>query len=140
MATLFVDPYRPAVLNYLGQLSLGTFRVTQQYPWTDNREPLYFNNRKTIYVDNPNTEQTVIADFLDQSGLVDETTTVSIYFVTDAKQLPQEYDDVVSQIKTVRTLPNFPGVVGRTVRVITSFHADDMLTTFDFSFKKIITV
>lgn len=138
MATLYVDPYRPALLLFIDGLDLGTFKVSTNLPWIENRAPLYFNNKKTIYVDNPNSSQTPVSDFLNQDGVVEETTTVSIYFVTDAKKLPAEYDDVVNKIKSARTMP-FIGVISKTCNVTTTFVEDDMLTTFEFSFKKIIT-
>ena len=138
--TLFVDPYRPALLSFIGNLNLGTFKLSQNYPWMENGAPLYFTNKKTIYVDNPNTVQTASADTLslDSSGFVEETTSVSVYFVTDAKRLPAEYDDVVNQIKAARTI-HIDGAIRHLCRCSTTFHADDMLTTFVFSYTKILT-
>jgi hypothetical protein len=137
--TLFVDPLRPAMYSYINGLNLGTFKLTNNFPWQDNSKPLYFTNRKTIYIDNPNSVQNPMDDFMNQQGWVEEIQSVSIYFVTDAKKLPDEYDDVVSQIKGARLVQGIDGVIHRLCRVTTQFIADDMLTTFVFSFRKILT-
>jgi len=42
---------------------------------------------KKIYVNQPQTAQDPLIDTLDGGGVVDETTTVTVYVATDAKKL-----------------------------------------------------
>ncbi len=133
---------RTAIYNYISAVSksqLGTYTVTQELPWDNNGTPLYLSNLKTIYVDVDQTTQNGLVAGLDGSGAVDEITTVRVFFANDAKTLPSNYETLVQLIKDARLISNTPGVTDRTCQVSTAFVADKLTTTFEFSFKKLIT-
>jgi hypothetical protein len=133
---------RTEILSYLNTISnvtLGTYSVSSRLPWLDNGAPLYHHNRKHIYVDTDQSRQTPVSDALNQAGFVDETTTVTVYFVNDAKQLPDNYDAVVTAIKGARLITATQGYTERTVNVSSDYLADDLITTIEFSFRKLIT-
>jgi hypothetical protein len=129
---------RTAIVNFIKTLDLGSYTFTDKLPWDDNGAPLYHHNRKHIYVDTDQTSQTALLDTLDQRGAVDETVSVNVYFVNDAKRLPADYESVVEQLKGAR-LASGSGYMQRTVQVTSTYIADDMLTKLEFSFRKIIT-
>lgn len=130
---------RSAILSYLKTLSLGTFVVADHLPWEDNGGPLYHHNKKHIYVDTPQSQQAAVFDAFNSAGFVNETTTVKVYFVNDAKKLPDNYEAVVDAIKEARTIPATTGYVQKLCSATSEYIADSLLTTIEFSFTKTIT-
>lgn len=118
--------------------SLGSFKLSQQLPFTDN-EPVYLHNMKHIYVDTPNTQQNPMFDAFDQAGTVEETTTVSVYFANDAKKLPAEYETVAAVITSARTAPGTEGYFQRLVQVVNTYQVDVLITHATFTFKRLLT-
>ena len=130
---------RDIVYNYIQDAKVKGFILSSNLPWEDNGAPIYHHNKKYIYVAPAQTQQSPMMDALDQRGTVDEITTVSVYFVNDAKKLPPEYDNAVEIIKGARLAPGTEGYIQRTCQVTTSFIADALITHFEFSFRKLIT-
>lgn len=133
---------RSEILSFLQAIdntTLGTFKIASSLPWLDNGAPLYHHNKKHIYVDTPNSSQTPVFDALNGTGTVVETTTVKVYFVCDAKQLPSNYDSLVEAIKPIRTMFSDAGYIERLCQVNNEYITDSLLTTFEFSYKKLIT-
>lgn len=133
---------RTEILTYLQEIkfaTLGTFKVATSLPWSDNNAPIYHHNKKNIYVDTPNTAQSPVFDALNGAGVVDEITTVKVYFVCDAKILPSNYDALVDAIKGVRLLFSDAGYIQRLCQVSNDYNSDAVQTTFEFSFRKLIT-
>jgi hypothetical protein len=126
-------------LQAISKAILKDFKVTDNLPWEDNGAPLYFHNKKHIYVDMPQTRQEPVLNDFAQGGTVNETNTVRVYFVTDAKQLPSNYYDLVTAVQAIRTTYAVTGVIDRTCQVSTSFQADALITEFEFSNRKTIT-
>ena len=130
---------RSVILNFIKSLKLKNFTLTEQLPWEDNGAPLYHHNKRHIYVATANTQQLPMIDAFDRAGTVDEITKVSVYFVNDAKKLPENYDDVCNQIAQARLATGTEGYVQRTVNVTSQFVQDEIVTQFEFSFRRLIT-
>lgn len=129
---------RSIVLDYLNANKVTGFTATDMLPFNSSGQPLYQNNFKTIYVDQPQTVQEPLIDVLNGPGVVNETTTISVYVVTDAKKLPANYDAVVSMIKNARLDSDIAGVTQRATTVSTEYQADAMVTQFNINFRKLI--
>ena len=129
---------RSIVLDYLNANKVTGFTVTNALPYSASGQPLYLNNFKSIYVDQPQTSQEPLIDVLNGAGVVNETTTVSIYVTTDAKQLPANYATLVSAIKGTRLDSAITGATQRTTTVSTEYSADALVTRFDINFQKLI--
>lgn len=129
---------RTQILDAISDLSLGTFRVSTELPYDADGAPLYMKNFKTIYVDMPQINQDPVFDILKGDGWVNEDTTVSAYFVTDAKQLPTNYFTLVESIKECRLTTAITGVIQRTCAVTTNYDTTALVTTFVFSFRKFL--
>ena len=86
---------RTEILTYLKGLKLRNFQVVDSLPF-DNGIPLYISNKKNIYVDAAQVEQSPVFDTFDALGGVDEVTTISVYFVNDAKR-----DELISKNKAL---------------------------------------
>jgi hypothetical protein len=130
---------RSVVLSYIQGLTLSGFTVSDRLPWEDNKGPLYDHNKKTIYVDVSDTQQSASIDTFDSKGFVQETITVRVYLMNDAKQLPSGYDVAVELIKGARTATGTETYQSRTVQVTRTYSGDNLLTTFEFTFKRTLT-
>lgn len=130
---------RTAIYNSikaLGSAALGTFSLSSELPFDASGTPLYLKNFKKIYVDVDQISQDATIATLNGATWVDETTTVRAYFVTDAKQLPSNYETLVDAIKETRLTSDITGVTKRRCQVSTRFEADALVTEFEFSFTK----
>jgi hypothetical protein len=123
-------------IKALGSATLGTFSLSAELPFDASGTPLYLKNFKKIYVDVDQISQDATLATLNGATWVDETTTVRAYFVTDAKQLPSNYETLVDAIKETRLTSDITGVTKRRCQVSTRFEADALVTEFEFSFTK----
>ncbi len=129
---------RSLILTYLEANKTSGFGVSQNLPFDQNGTALYLQNLKTIYVDNPTTEQEPLYDTLDDCSIVSETTIVDVYVVTDAKTLPSNYDAMVTAVKGVKTDTTITGYTEKRVNVSTSYaNGDQLVTQFELRYTKI---
>ena len=129
---------RDQITSYLGKQRLGTFAMAKELPWSADGTALYLKNFKKVYVDRDVTTQTADVMTLSGPAAVRETTSVSVYFTTDAKNLPQDYNDLLNTVRSARLIPTITGVIERQVDVTTSYEGDAMVTRVDFRFSKLI--
>lgn len=128
---------RDEVLSYLTNLRLRNFKVASELPFQPNNTPLYLKNPKTIYVD---AEQVTVEPFIRMFNktIDQEITTVTVFLATDAKQLPQDYNSTVSQIKASKEV-----IVGkyfvRETETSTEFDTDLLITSINIRLSRIIT-
>jgi len=126
------------ILTYLEANKPSGFGVSQNLPFDQNGSALYLQNLKQLYVDNPQTEQEPLYDTLDGVSIVSETTTASIYVVTDAKTLPSNYDAMVTYAKAAKDTSTITGFSEKRVNVSTSYaNGDQLITQFDLRFTNI---
>jgi hypothetical protein len=128
---------RQEVIDYLQGLNLGTFTVSTELPWTDNTIPLYVKNLKKIYVGVDEFTVNPIIITLNGLNITEDVNTVRIYFANDAKQIPPNYEDVVSQMRTVKNINTTTGFNRRECDVITTFDSDKLITELEIRFIKI---
>ena len=131
---------RAIIYNYIKELKLKQYILTENLPWYDNGAPLYHHNKKHIYVDTAQTQQSSMFDALNGGvGTVDEITKVSVYFVNDAKKLPPDYDNVIELLKGARTTAGTEGYIQKLCQVSSTYQEDAIITTLEFSFRKLLT-
>ena len=128
---------RTEIYNYIKTLALGSFKLSDELPFDASGQALYLKNKKSIYVDNAQTAHDTLIYTLDALDINAETTTVRVYVTTDAKQLPNNYSSLVSNIKAARKITTIQGVNRREVDVSTSYVEDAMVTEFEFRFTKL---
>lgn len=128
---------RQEVLDYVQGLNLGTYIVSTELPWVDNAVPLYVKNLKKIYIGVDEYEVTPIIATLSGVNITEDTNIVRIYFANDAKQIPPNYEDVVSQLRTTKNINITTGYNRREVNVTTSFDSDKLITELELRFIKI---
>ena len=129
---------RDTILTYLEGQTFDNFGYSTELPWNASGEPLYLKNMKKIYVDRPQTAQEPLLETLDDNSVVNETTTVVAYVCTDAKNLPTDYDTMVSTLKSARLEDSTTGWRQRLTEVETEIEDDRLVTQFTFNFTKLI--
>lgn len=130
---------RAEVIDYIGGLNLGGFILSQELPWEESGTPLFLKNLKKIYVDVVSYDTEPLIQTFSGLNINNETSTVRIYFSCDAKQLPANYDDVVTELKTVKDLTALEGFQTRQANVSTDIANDVLSTTVEVIFTKIST-
>lgn len=130
---------RDEIRTYIGTLNLGGFLLSQEVPWSENGNPLYLKNPKRIYVDVTQTETDPFIQTLNGLTFSNETTVVRLYFSTDAKQIPSNYETVVSELKKGKDITTIQGVNRRECVVNTSFENDMLVTELEYRFTKLST-
>ena len=128
---------RTDVIDYIQSLNLGTFIVSNELPFSESGTPLYLKNLKKIYVD---VDQYIVQPFiytLSGVNISDETTAVRVYFANDAKSIPPNYDDVVSNLRLAKDILPTAGYNRREVDVETDYTQDALVTELTFRFTKL---
>ena len=126
---------RSLLVDYFNSLNLGSFLLTQELPWSESGTPLYLKNPKRIYVDVTQFASEPLTVGLNGQHISQEVATVRVYFSADAKQLPADYEQVVSDLKLGRDI-QIDGVFRRECEVSTDYENDMILTTLEFRFTK----
>lgn len=125
---------RQAIIDGISALSLGTFAVSSELPWTASGQPLYEKNFKVFYVSEPESVESNLFNTLDAGIFAKKETSISVFVVIDAKQKPSNYDSLVSGVRNVKNTTDIVGVTNRECDISTTFQADSMLTEFAFRF------
>lgn len=127
---------RTELLAYLRDQKFKNFNVSDELPFTSSNTALYLKNVKRIYLD---VEQVTLEPFLQVFGtpIDTEVFSVRLYFTTDAKQLPSDYNTVVSQIRSGKAVSVEEKFFRREVTSQTTFENDLMVTEFEFRFTKL---
>ena len=128
---------RQEILNYVNGLSLGTFSVSSELPYDQSGTALYLSNPKKIYVGNEQTSTEPLVSALDGPVIDNEVTTVSIYFSADAKQLPANYDTLVTNLKAAKNITTVTGIHRRELDAVTEFQGDLLVNSMEIRFNKV---
>jgi len=128
---------RQEIIDYCQNLSLGGFIVSTELPFSDSGVALYLKNVKSIYVDIPQYATEAIIRTLDAISISDEVTTVRLYFSADAKSLPANYEDLVSDLRSAKDITTITGYNRREVDVETDYTQDVLVTELTFRFTKL---
>jgi hypothetical protein len=128
---------RQQVIDALKGLALTSYSVTEELPFDESDNPLYIKNPKRLYVDNTQTAQESLIVALDGLNIENTTTSVTVYFTVDAKNVPTNYDSTISSLKTLKDTISFDGAPNRTVSVNTSYTNDLLINEVEYSFTRI---
>jgi len=93
---------------------------------------------KKIYVDVDQFEVDPFVQTFSGLNINNETTVVRIFFANDAKNLPPNYSDVVSELKTAKDIEVIQGFNRREALVSTEVEADRLVTELELRFTKLI--
>jgi len=128
---------RTEILDYLKGLRLINFNVSDELPYSTSGIAIYMKNLKRIYAD---MEQITVEPFIQLFGdynVNSEVHSVRLYFTTDAKQLPSDYNTVVNDIRAGKSVTTADSYFRRDVTSSTTFENDIMITEIEFRFTKL---
>jgi hypothetical protein len=125
---------RELVQDYIRGLSLGSFTLVNDLPYDDAGIPLYIKNVKRIYVEPLQVETTPVIQTLGGFSLSNETNIIRVYFTADAKQVPANYDALVSLLKAAKDITTIVGAYTRECDVTTEFVSDLVVTTLELRY------
>lgn len=128
---------RTELVEYFRSLRLRNFAVSDELPFSSSDRVLYLKNSKRIYVDLPNKTVETLIEVLGNHGVQQEVNVVNVFFTTDAKNLPSDYETVVDQLRQGRNVATEENFFRRQVDVNTSFEGDLMVTELEFRFTKL---
>lgn len=129
---------RQELVDYIGTENLGGFTLSQELPFSSSGVPLYIKNVKRIYVDRTEFSNEPLITTFDGTQVDSEIASVRVYFASDAKQLPPNYDTVVTQLRAGKDVQTITGVTRRECSISTSFQEDLLVTELEFRFTTII--
>jgi hypothetical protein len=130
---------RQQLIDYINTLNLGGFYLTEELPWEADGSPLYLKNLKKIYVDNVQYADEPFVTTLDGLTISNQSRVIRIYFASDAKQVPPDYDDLISDLRGVKDVTLTDGAQRRQVNVATSFTNDLLVTEMVYTFTNLST-
>jgi hypothetical protein len=128
---------RTEILDYLKGLKLKNFNISDELPFSNSGTAMYLKNLKRIYVD---IEQVTGEPFILLFGdynVDSEVHSVRLYFSTDAKQLPSDYSQVVSDVRLAKNITTSEKFFRKEVTSSTTFENDLMITELEFRFTKL---
>lgn len=127
---------REIILAYLKSLKLTPLSVSDELPWDSNGLELYLKNPKKIYVSSEDYEESTDYITFDGASINTETTTVRVYFATDAKNLIANFSACVESIRDARALST--GFHRRECDVAKTLQNDMMIVEIEFRYSKLI--
>jgi hypothetical protein len=128
---------RESILELLYGIPLGTFQVSKELPYDETGVALYTRNPKTIYVDFEVEESLPLFITLDRADINTTTSSVAVYFSTDAKQIPPNLNAMITAIKGLKMQISDPGANRREVVHSTEYVGDLLTITVEFRFTRI---
>lgn len=128
---------RQELIDYFKGLKLKNFKVSDELPFSNSDRTVYIKNPKAIYCGLEQKTQEQIFAVLGNHGVFQEVHAVSVFFSTDAKSLPSDYQTVVDGLKSGKDINTTETYFKREVDSTTSFEGDLMVTQLDFRFSKI---
>jgi hypothetical protein len=129
---------RQEIIDYIEGLSLGSFILSPELPWSESGTSLYIKNIKRLYVSNTEYSTESIITTLNGLHIDNQTTSVRIFFSTDAKQLPADYDELVGQLIAAKNITTVLGVNSRICNVSTEINNDLLTTELEIRFTKLL--
>ena len=128
---------RTQVYNYVKTLDIGSFRTTEELPWSESGIPLYIKNLKTLYISNAQTETETLIAALDGLNIQNKTVTVQLFFACDAKKQPSNYEELMSQLLDINSIQDVERNWDRSVKQQVEYDTDKTITQVDYIFTKL---
>lgn len=123
---------RDSVLEQIKLISPQGVKVTKELPYDESGIAVYLKNPKTIYVDNMEVENDPFIQTLSGLNIVNEINIVRIYFTTDAKNQIANYDNLVSQLRALKSSIELPGATRREALVSIRYEGDLTVTELEY--------
>jgi len=128
---------RQEVIDKIKSLGLAGYNLSNEVPYDDSGNELYVKNPKTIYIDNVQTTVEPVVTTLDGLSINQDTTSVTVYFSVDAKNVPSNYTNTISSLRTIKDTISFDGSVNRNCSISTLYEGDLLVSQVEYNFIRI---
>ena len=129
---------RTQVVDELKKLALTGYTISNEMPYDESGLALYLKNPKKIYVDREQTEIAPLITTLNSADISNETTTVRAYYSIDAKNIPANYDTIISNLRSVKSNIVRAGANSREAFVTTTYEGDLMVVELEYRLTRVI--
>lgn len=107
-------------------------RVVSELPFDSAGNPLYFKNKKTVYVGAQDEEKIQLYRTLDQGDVYQSTISMTVFVTVDAKNEPSDMDSIVDSMLAAKDLVSDAQDAGS--EVITDIEDDYITYSVDYTF------
>jgi hypothetical protein len=128
---------RDQVLTAIKELGLNGYKVSNELPFNESGVATYTKNPKTIYVDRQNWDDESIVRTMGGLNITNTTTTVRVYFATDAKNIPANYESTISSLRSILNSIVYDGAVNRETSLTTAYENDLLLSELEYRLIKL---
>lgn len=125
---------RSTIVESVKGLNLNGLSIAQELPYDESGTPLYIKNPKRIYIGRESTEIVPLVTILNGNQISLSTTRVSVFFTTDAKNPPLNYETNLNNIKGIQISAVFDGSNNRSAAVSQTYEGDLLITEVEFTF------
>lgn len=128
---------RDTVIELIQDTDTGVFTLSQELPYTADGTVLYTKNPKKIYVDLAQYTEVTAIPTLDNNTILNQTTSISVYFSCEARVLPS-YDEVVTNLLAIKDAAAVRalGYHNRQCEVTTEYEDNLLITQVQYQFTK----
>jgi hypothetical protein len=126
---------RTELIAYIKGLNLGRFTLSEEYPRNESGQDLYLKNQRKIYVDAEQYTEEPLINTLGSLSIHSKTTSVTVYFSVDGKTVPNNYDEIVLQLRAGKDIGS--GFRLRTAAVSTSYVQDLLITEIEYQYTNV---
>ena len=124
---------RTQLLTYLTANLTGTIKASQELPYQEGNNALYLRNMRSVYLDEPFTEQDRLVGGLDGLNINQKITNVNGYLTVDAKHRNADLDAALTTLSSAKDITTITGVYRREFDYITTIENDKL--TFEFQYR-----
>jgi hypothetical protein len=125
---------RTELLTYLRANLSGSITAALEFPWNQGDNPLYLQNKKRVYLDEPVIRQTSVIQLLNGPDITETETTVKGYLAVDAKNRPIDLDSVLATLKAAKDLSTINDSFRKEFDYDVTIDRDVMTYTFEYRF------
>jgi len=129
---------RTQVLDELKKLAITGYTISNEQPYDESGLALYLRNPKKIYVDREQTEIAPLITTMNSADISNETTTVRAYYSIDAKNIPANYDTIISSLRGIKSSIVRNGANSREAFVTTTYEGDLMVVELEYRLTRVI--
>lgn len=128
---------RTQVLDKILAMAPTGYNVSKELPYDESGTEIYLKNPKTIYVGPATIDNDTFASTLDGGVWGNQFTSVTIYFTTDAKNIPANYETLVTDLRALKDTIVFPGAHLREAFLSTRFEGDVLVNELEYRLAKL---
>lgn len=128
---------RAELLSYLTTNLTGTIKPSQELPYQEGNNALYFKNMRRVYLDEPYTEVDRLYGTLSGCNVNQKITYVRAFLAVDAKNRNADLDQALVTMDSAKDVTTINTVHRREFDYIVTVEDDRVLYEFEYRFYSI---